>query len=351
MRLLGRHPRRSSQAQSLLLQLPTELLLEISGLLPLESVAAFALTCTSLFSILSPKSKLHGIQLEELLQLLERDLSNQLFFCRPCHTLHHFSPSWSPGHQDHFDAPCKPKIEVYDTFHIGFHFARLAMNKHLLGGGLDLEQLTCSLPTHNGGWDINFVAKVIQDELYLSVSHTLSLNGTGPDNRRELENLKHGICNHVTAHRPKTRLNISNNARGRTPQEQWFLQRRFYAMPQRTRIPELAPRDSPSYSYALTECQEAQGSCSVCLTDYSITTNQKQSSDVGNETTKESWDIIIIAYHQLGPCRSQCDWKWLTYATQLPDLCEQNMDASLLGKRDHNRNYAPGSIQARWDRF
>ena len=79
----------------------------------------------------------------------------------------------------------------------------------------------------------------------------------------------------------------------------------------------------------------------------------------------------IIAYHQLGPCRSQFNWKWLMYATQLPDLCEQasasrdcadawinnmtdppcgvvlgiedeiqNMDASLLGKRHKNGPYA-----------
>lgn len=187
MRLPSRQPRRSSQAQSLLFQLPIELLLEISGLLPSGSAVGFALTCSSLFGILFPKPTLHGIQLEELLQLLERDLSKQLFYCQPCHTLHHFSPSWSPGHQDHFDAPCKPKVEVYDTLHLGFHLARLAMNKHLLGGGLNLEQFTCSLPAYYAGWDISFTARMIQDELYLSVSHTLSLNGTGPGNRRELE--------------------------------------------------------------------------------------------------------------------------------------------------------------------
>lgn len=348
MRLSGRHPRRSSQAQSLLLQLPIELLLKISGLLPSGSAVAFALTCTSLFGILFPKTKLHGIQLEDLLQLLERDLSKQFFFCQPCHTLHHFSPSWSPGHQDRFDAPCKPKVEVYDTFHLGFHFARLAMNKHLLGGGLNLEQFTCSLPAYNGGWDISFTARVIQDELYLCASHRLTLNGTGPGNRRELEISKHGICNHVTTHRPKARLNLSTKPRGRIAQEQWFQQRRFYAVPQRTRIPEW---DSPSYSHTLTECRDVRGSCPVCLTDYSITTNKIKSSDVSDETTKEPWDIVIIAYHQLGPCRSQFDWKWLTYATQLPDLCKQNMDASLLGKRCKNEPYAPGSVQLRWDRF
>lgn len=351
MRLPGRHPRRSSQAQSLLLQLPIELLLEISGLLPSGSAVAFALTCTSLFKILSPKKKLRGIQLEELLQLLERDLSEQHFFCQSCHTLHHFSPSWSPGHRDHFDAPCKPKDEVHDTFHLGFRFARLAMNKHLLGGGLDLEQLTCSLPIDRNGWGISFTASVIQDELYLSVSHSLSLSGTGPDNRKELEFSEHGICSHVTTHRPKARLNLSTKPRGRVAQQQWFQQRGFYAVPQRTRIPELAPRESPKYSHTLTACRDAQGSCPVCLTDYYITTNQKDSSDVSNETKKESWDIVIIAYHQLGPCRSQFDWKWLTYATQLPDLCEQNMDASLLGKRYENGPYAPGSVQARWNRF
>ncbi|KAH8768895.1 hypothetical protein F5883DRAFT_417832 [Diaporthe sp. PMI_573] len=325
VRLPGRHPRRSSQSQSLLLQLPIELLVEISGWLSSGSAVAFALTCTSLFGNVFPKDKLRGIQLEELLQLLERDLSKQLFFCQPCLTLHRFSPSWSPEHQDHFDGPCKPKVMVRDTFHLGFHFAHLAMNKHLLGGGLALEQLTCSSPTHYRGWDINFMARVIEDELYLSVSHRLSLNGTGRHNREELELSHHGICNHVTTHRPK-------------------------ALPQRTRIPELAPSDSPGYFNTLTECRDARGSCPVCLTDYSITTIRKKSNDVTGETAKESWDIVIIAYHQLGPCRSQSDWKWLTYATKLPDVCEQNLDASLLGKRCKNWSYAPGSVKARWDR-
>lgn len=348
--LPGRQPERSTQAQSLLLNLPIELLLEISGLLSLGSAVAFALTCTFLFNILFPKIKLHGIQLEELLQLLERDLSEQLFFCQRCYTLHRFSPSWGPGRQDHFEAPCKPKVEVCDTFHLGFHFARLAVNKHLLGGGLNLEQLTTTLPNYNGGWDIRCTARVVQNELYLSVSHRLSLNGTGPDNRHALERLDHGICHHVTTHRPKARLNLSTRPRGRIAYEQWLQQRRFYAVPQRTRIQELAPSDYPTYSHALAECRDAQGSCTVCLTDYSVTINQTKSSEDSSETAKESWDIIIIAYHQLGPCRSQFDWKWLTYATELPTLSKQNMDTSLLGKRCENGPYARGAVQARWDR-
>lgn len=320
-RLPGRHPRRSSQEESLLLQLPVELLLDISGLLPSESAFALALTFTSFFGILFPKDRLHGIQLEELLQLLERDLSKQFFFCQPCHTLHRFSPSWRPRYQDRFDGPCKPKVELRDTFQLGFHFARLALNKHLLRGGLDLEQLTFSLPIYSRGWGVSSTARVIQDELYLSVTHALSLNGTGPESRQELEASKPGICNHVTTHRPRRRLNRSAMQRGNLPYRQWLQQRPCYAVPQRNRIPELAPRDSPSYSYSLAECRDTRGSCPVCLTDYSITTNQIGTSNFRNETAaKELWDIVIGAYHQLGPYRSQSDWKWLMYATQLPDL-------------------------------
>lgn len=349
LRLLG--PGRSSQARSLLLQLPVELLLDISDLLPPQAAVAFALTCTSLFGTLFPKNRLHPDQVGELLKLLERDLSKQLFYCQRCNILHHFSPSWGPGRQDSFAAPCKPKVEVPDTFQLDFRFARLAMNKHLLGGGIKLEQLTCTFPAYCRGWYTSFTARVIQDELYLSVLHTLSLDRTGFDNRHELEHSHHGICNHVTTHRPRIRFNLYRPPRGTAAYRQWLQEGAFNAVPQRTRIPALAPRKLPSYSYALTECRDAQGFCPVCLTDYSITTNQKKSSDVSNGTTKETWSIVIVAYHQLGPCRSQSDWKWLTYATQLPDFCrKKDMDASLLGKRQKNGPYAPGSVQARWNR-
>lgn len=347
----GRRPRRSHQEESLLLQLPVELLLDISGLLPSVSAVALAFTCRSLFGILFPKEKLHGIQLDELLQRLERDLSNQCFFCQLCHTLHRFSPSWMPGHQDRFDGPCKAKVEVHDTFHLGFHFARPAMNKHLLGEGIELEQLPFSLPANYRGWNVRFTARVIKDELYLCVSHALSLNGTGPENRQELDASKHGICNHVTTHRPEKRLNLPGvRQRRSSPRGRWFQQHPYYAVPQRDRVPELAPRDSPSYSHALVECRDARGSCPVCLTDYSIMANRTRTSGVRNETAaRETWDIVIIACHQLGPCRSQSDWKWLTYATQLPVLSKKNMDESLLGRRSKIGPYAPESVRARWD--
>lgn len=351
-RLLGRHPRRSSQAQSLLLQLPIELLLEISNFLPAESSVAFVLTCTSLFGVLFPKGKLHGSQLDQLLQLLERDLCKQLFFCQPCHILHHFSSSWRPGQRGRFDDPCRPKLVIRDGYHLGFNLARLAMNKHLLGGGLNLEQLHCSLPNYFGGWNLSSEARVIQNELYLCVSHKLSLNGTGPENRQKLEHTDHGICNHVTTHQPRTRFNTSRRRRPGLTYHQWLLEcgRGLYAVPQRRRVPELVPGQHPENWFALAECRDARRSCPVCLTDYVITTNQMDFSDVSElTTTSEPWEIVITAYHQLGPCRSQFDWKWLTYATPLQDMCMENMDASLIGKRSKDGPYAPGSVQARWD--
>lgn len=346
-RLLGRHPRRSSQAQSLLLQLPTELLLEISTFLPAESSVALVLTCTSLFSALFPKGKLHESQLDQLLQLLERDLCKQLFFCQPCHILHHFSSSWKPGQRGghSLDDPCRPELKIRDGYHLGFNLARLAMNKHLLGGGLNLEQLHCSLPGYCG-WNLSSKARVIQNELYLCVSHKLSVNGTGPENRQKLEHTHHGICNHITTHQPRTRFNTS---RWRRPAglnyHQWLVERRrsLYAVPQRRRIPELVPGQHPEKWFALAECRDTRRSCPVCLTDYVI------SNVSGLTTTSEPWEIVITAYHQLGSCRSQFDWKWLTYATPLKDMCVENMDASLIGKRSVDGPYAPGSVQARWD--
>lgn len=352
-RLLGRHPRRSSQAQSLLLQLPIDLLFEISDFLPEESSFAFAITCTSLFGVLFPNRKLHGRQLDQLLQLLERDLSKQLFFCEACHILHHFCPSWRPAQVYRFDAPCRPKLVIRDGYNLDFNFARLAMNKHLLGGGLNLSQLDSSLPNFLGGWNVSFEARVIQNELYLGVSHKLSLNGTGPANRQKLDHTNHGICNHVTTHQPRQRFAISRRRRPGLTDAQWLLEfgRGLYAVPQRRRVPELVPGQHPENWFALTECREARGSCPVCLTDYCITTNQKHFNKVSEVATiSEPWEIVITAYHQLGPCRSQFDWKWLTYATPLQDMCRENMDASLLGKRSEYGPYPSGSVKDRWDR-
>lgn len=350
-RLLGRHPRRSFQTQSLLLQLPIELLFEISDFLPEASTFAFAITCTSLYGVLFPKGKLHGSQLDELLQLLERDLCQQLFFCQRCHILHYFSESWRLRKRDRFDAPCRPEVVIRDGFYLDFNFARLAMNKHLLGGGLDLEQLNCSLPDYFGGWNVDLEARVVHDELYLRVSHTLCLNRTGLENRQKLERTHHGICNHITTHPPRKRINTSSIPTARAGYLQWLVYFGIYAVPQRTRIPELAPGQHPKYWYPLAECRDVQRSCGVCLTDYIVTATQRDSLDVSEQTTtSDPWVIVITAYHQLGPCRSQSDWKWLTYATPLHDACEENMDSSLLGKRSQGGPYAPGSVKARWDR-
>lgn len=334
---LGRHPRRSSQTQSLLLQLPIDLLFEISEFLPEESSFAFAITCTSLFGVLLPNGKLHRSQLDQLLQLLERELSKQLFFCEACHILHHFCPSWRPAQVYRFDAPCRPKLVIRDGYNLDFNFARLAMNKHILGGGLNLDQFECSLPNQLGGWNLVFEARVIQNELYLRVSHRISLNGTSMENRQQLQRTRHGICNHIKTHESSgSRLRRLDNLRGNL---------RYTANPQRRRIPELVPghKQHSENWFAPTERRDARGSCPVCLTDYSITANQKDFSDVSELT------IVIIAYHQLGSCRSRSDWKWLTFATPFKSLCTENMDASLLRKRYEDGPYTSGSVKYRWD--
>lgn len=358
MRLLSgnHHPSRSSQAQSLLLQLPVELLLEIADWLPSASAVSLALTCTSLFGPIFPRNRLQGDQLEDLLRLLERDLSKQRFFCQPCQTLHRFSPQLGPGYQDKFNSPCKRKARVHDTFYVHFHLARLAMNKHLLGGGISLEQLAGSLNDSacraRGNWKVNFTARVIQDELFLSVSHMLSLTGMAADNRKALQRHDHGICHHLATHPPRTSWVNSGMTWG-----QWVEAGYSDSKPQRIMIPELGPKNF----HSLREYQGVLGSCYTCLTDYCCTTRRRGFNDVNEPTkldgfyfgphihtepTKESWDIVIIAYHQLGPCRSQFDWKWLTYATRLPVSRQDDINIQRLGE---NGPYAPGSVRARWD--
>jgi hypothetical protein len=164
---------------------------------------------------------------------------------------------------------------IRDGYHLGFNLARLAINKHLLGGGLKLEQLHCSLPNYFGGWNLSLEARVIQHELYLCVSHKLSLNGTSPENCQKLEHTDHGICNHVTTYQPRTRFNTLRRRRPGLTYHQWLLEcgRGLYTVPQRKGVPELVPGQHPENWFALAECRDARRSCPVCLAGYVITTN------------------------------------------------------------------------------
>ncbi|KAI1084027.1 hypothetical protein F5B20DRAFT_362693 [Whalleya microplaca] len=294
-RLRSNRPSVDKQAGSRLLNLPTVALITILNHLPPESIAALSLTCKSAFYVLFPgtTTSLCGYSLENLLLLLEKDLSHRYFYCCDCGRLHRFSPSWAPyrrnGAQHWLELPCEPQIENSGDLCIGFHHARLVLNEHYFGPGrgLSLSQLEVKIASPNGGWEIQSEARIISGQLFLSMSHTLLLRGTRAENRHAISHsYPHEICHHVTTHY------------------------REYRNPHHTmRIPELLPLDGlicQPYGY-FKECYNAPGSCFVCLTGFTTTIDRQVYSDV------EHLNITIVSYHQLGDCWSPYDRTWLLF--------------------------------------
>lgn len=81
-----------------------------------------------------------------------------------------------------------------------------------------------------GGWVVDSAAKIIMDQLFISIEHKLVLRGTPTNNRAMLDRThRHNICHHI----------LTCNGRGISPQT--------FIIPKR--IPQLEPRVN-----AIKEC-------------------------------------------------------------------------------------------------
>ncbi|KAF3763638.1 hypothetical protein M406DRAFT_341102 [Cryphonectria parasitica EP155] len=97
-----------------------------------------------------------------------------------------------------------------------------------------------------------------------------------------------------------------------------------------------------------SECRDVVESCTMCLTDHCTTIERKRAPKqvlrnyfFGDRhwPVSTGWIITIVAYYQLGRCRSPFDWKWraITGLTR-PDW----------GNWRDNDRYPPGSIREKW---
>ncbi len=79
------------------------------------------------------------------------------------------------------------------------------MNRHFYGAphGLALSTFdtTCWLGLHEPRWAQKWSARVIDDELFLSATHTLRFDGTEENFRAVLDEREHIICAHVNTER------------------------------------------------------------------------------------------------------------------------------------------------------
>jgi hypothetical protein len=334
-RRLGRPPHDvDPQATSLLLCQPLDILFQIFEYLPPESFVAVALTCKLAFHSFFPvvKDHLDNQGLQNLLLLLEESVSRDHFFCYNCTQLHRFSPYWAPGHRrkDIREPRCKPDtINLGDLF-IGSHHVRLIMNAHLFGPGrgLSISRLETKIPPYWEGWETRTVARIVQNQLLLRVSHRLILHQKGQLHNRPIESImlmyyRRNICPHITTHPYRRYGGSPNNSR---------------------QIPELSPSD-PRFTHnnnILESCDNVPGSCHMCLTDFTTTIKLRRANASGSEL--ELLDVAITAYHQLGGCRSPLDWQWQMISAQ-----PSNHRPELITRAQRGSCYEPGIVRRQWN--
>lgn len=263
-----------------LLNMPYEMVLSITNELSScpEAIVALALTCRSLFRILERVvATLRGDHRSRanLLVLLEKDLGSKFFYCSAFCQLHRFKPSWNPTNTEHIKAGnChlgqffnpNPENSPYRLYHVApyrlyhvppyrlYHVhARLVMNRHLHGApnGLPLETLAkrasarSSPCDYTPKWTQRPTAKIIGDELFLSIVHTVQ--GTAGSLRKALEAGSHRTCMHVTT------AGVAG----------------MYRIPELVDVRPYPYGPWPDMSFGA--CRDVLRSCTMCLTDYTTT--------------------------------------------------------------------------------
>ncbi|KAH7328027.1 hypothetical protein B0I35DRAFT_416357 [Stachybotrys elegans] len=321
---LGLEPAAACSSSSPFTNLPADVLLLISDHLDTPSALSLSLTSRGAHAFLlhallrtrtvSPQDK------HDLLLLLERDPANSsLFYCPPCRALHSFSRA--PGHGSGLALPSKcPATQdrfspVGNTaWDMTYARARLALNAHLYGAarGIPLSALCAEHTCVRDAVSVHCTtaARVLDDELFLHRRYTLTVRAadvarfrrsTGPRDFR--------LCEHTS----------------------------FFAnsSPHRQYVPELHRRPWTGGD-GLVPCENAPGSCGVCLMDYDVS--------ITPSADASSWAVVIRAYHQLGDCRTPDDWKWARFT-------ESSAPQSVGFPDRPNRRgsyYYPGMVRRTW---
>lgn len=328
---------RLSASTSLFLELPIDIILLVVEHLRQtpESILILALTCKTLRKLLIPSAPtLASPARDSLLILLEKDsgIGGQAYFCPICHALHSFSPSWGPLTYEHtlfnreyrYLRPCYADLCFslrLERYRLGYHHARLVMNRHLHGApcGLPLQNLdAASIPgLIVPQWRQTWSARVIENELFLCAIHTINSSGMSDRTLRSIidRGYTYFICRHVDPSHQVAALKRATASSGET--EELF-----------------------------SECRNTLGWCKICLTDYCTTIEQKRPRKkvwpgiwTQHQSASSGWTITIVAYHQLGPCRSPFDWKWGAITGSI---------RTKLGNWRIDHPYPPGSVREKW---
>jgi hypothetical protein len=169
------------------------------------------------------------------------------------------------------------------SFVLDYESVRLVMNRHFLGppNGLPLESfdVEASSTVFNPWqgrllpWRERWSARIVQDELFLSATRTLSSVGWADGTlRAALDQEWRKVCGHV---RMSSALPCHTVTALRRPSRVFA---RFFA-PCRNRF--LAP------------CRDFVEACGQCLTDYAVTIERRREDA---EQTAEFWSITLTSY-------------------------------------------------------
>ncbi|KAI0903813.1 hypothetical protein F4823DRAFT_617218 [Ustulina deusta] len=361
---------------------PVDVLLLISDQLAAnpEAIVALSLTCKSLYVMFrKERINLRGVQRKALLLLLEKDFGDKIYYCPFCSRLHPFSPSWSPTTREYRlrsarkgrrcrYARCPIRGQAFYLhnhcrYSLGYHHARLVMNRHLFGApnGLPLDNLQDFFMETRGfnipPWTQDWTARIIDNELFLSAVHNyVCYEGSPTALRALIDREVHFICPHVVTADPfGSRVDEIRELKD----------------------PKLdpchpPPLDSdgqkPRLDSSFIRCRDVLRFCSWCLTDFTITIEWVEVCDRTSEIVPATarkrgltlyedkirhwyeaephekpdaagWQITITAYHQFGRCRSPRDWKWKALASWERSTPRRNTAL-----------YPVGSVMQKWQR-
>jgi len=281
------------QSSSLLLQLPTDLVLYLcSEHLQPSTAVALSLTCKSLFALLFPTTKPRLTRPERLqLQLLlERDPAYNLWYCDTCCFLHRISSKGptkgavpEPNYPDH-----TALLLSGSGFALTHQAVRLAMNRYLLGApyGLPLDAFNLSLTAAGPlRWKEDWSARIIQGELFLSCRRTADgLSLSDADLRSALNHADppYQLCGHMTT-------------------SSWAL----------TGLHALT-RGSIQPGEIFTPCRCYVESCSHCLSDFvTMVEPRVRTRRFGKD--ERYWAFAVNSYHRLGSGRVPSDEAWQAF--------------------------------------
>ncbi|KAK6833600.1 hypothetical protein PG990_001557 [Apiospora arundinis] len=352
-----RNKKLSLQLESPLLNLPIDIFLLVVESLPSEAILCLALTSHAAFELLEHRLESLVVQKPELLLLLERDLKNRFVYCHTCKVLHACDPgrelakafasslpssSWSRFFYRNIALCCvKSEHTSFNPyFQLRHYHARLLRNDLLYDYGQFSELLHVTVDPKSAVkrapskpfWRQTTRVRLIDEQLFLAISHELVYNGTdAPTVRGYLDHTPHFICGHYGTHIGAELPGLS------------------------FRVPGLSISKKELAGSSITTVDYDRAFCPMCLTDFSLsqpdgdseTDDTELSSLKGPEQQQpggrgRTW-LNIVAYHQLGRLDPEDEWKWTSFA--LPKWAK---GSALLPLRNYSVDY-PGCVIERWD--